>query len=222
MTEARRKTRLSPAPLIHPGATVTGCRLGRFTEISPFSSLTEVDLGDYSYVTGFCDIIYSSIGKFCSIAAHSRIHPVNHPMQRPTTSHVTYRAADYFADAEHEEHFFDWRRASRVHVGNDVWIGHGGIVLAGRTVGDGAVVAAGAVVTKDVAPYTIVGGNPARVLKRRFSEAIGLRLQALAWWDWSHAQLGLALPDFRNLPIEAFLEKYEAQLPPENTKRSAT
>jgi serine acetyltransferase len=65
------------------------------------------------------------------------------------------------------------------------------------------------VVTKDVAPYTIVGGNPARVLKRRFDERSAERLQRLAWWDWSHEQLRQALPDFRTLPIEAFLDKYE-------------
>lgn len=201
-------TRLGPQPTVHDGAIVKDCTLGRYTEISPYASLTEVELGDYSYVTSYSEIIYSTIGKFCSIAAHSRIHPVNHPMQRPTTSHFTYRAADYFEDASFEADFFDWRRASRVTIGHDVWIGHGGIVLAGRTVGTGAVVAAGAVVTKDVVPYTIVGGNPARVLKRRFDERISEQLQQLAWWDWSHDQLGKALPDFRKLPIEAFIEKY--------------
>ena len=203
-------TRLGIAPMIHPGAVVTACTLGRYTEVSPFTSLTEVELGDYSYVTGYCEIIYTTIGKFCSIAAHSRIHPVNHPMQRPTTSHITYRAADYFANESHEADVFDWRRASRVIVGHDVWIGHGGIVLAGRTVGTGAVVAAGTVVTKDVAPYTIVGGNPARVLKRRFDERTSERLLELAWWDWSHEKLRQALPDFRKLPIEAFLDKHGA------------
>ncbi len=203
-------TRLGEQPTIHEGATVTRCTLGRYTEVSPFASLTEVELGDYSYVVGYSEIIYSTIGKFCSIAAHTRIHPVNHPMQRPTTSHLTYRAADYFEGESHEADFFDWRRASRVNIGHDVWIGHGGIVLAGRTVGNGAVVAAGAVVTKEVAPYTIVGGNPARVIKRRFDERTAERLQRLAWWDWSHEQLRVALPDFRKLPIEAFLEKHGA------------
>jgi phosphonate metabolism protein (transferase hexapeptide repeat family) len=204
------KTRLSETPLIHPGATVTASTLGRYTEVSPHTSLTEVELGDYSYVTGYCEIIYTTIGKHCSIAAHARIHPVMHPMQRATQSHFTYRAADYFAGEEHEPDFFDWRRASRVHIGHDVWTGHGAIILAGRRVGSGAVVGAGSVVTRDVAPYTIVGGNPARVLKRRFDERTSERLLSLAWWDWNHAQLQASLPDFRTLPIEAFLEKHGA------------
>ena len=72
-------------------------------------------------------------------------------------------------------------------IGHDVWIGHGAIVLPGRTVGDGAVIAAGAIVTKDVAPYTIVAGNPARPDSPALSGShIAARLERLAWWHWSH------------------------------------
>jgi hypothetical protein len=101
-----------------------------------------------------------------------------------------------------------------VQIGHDVWIGHGAIVLPGRSIGTGAVVAAGAVVTKDVPAYTIVAGNPARPIRRRFPEDTSNRLVTLAWWDWDHAALRSALPDFRNLSIEAFLEKYERAADP--------
>ncbi|MBV8428124.1 MAG: hypothetical protein JOZ88_12860, partial [Hyphomicrobiales bacterium] len=104
---------------------------------------------------------------------------------------------------------FDWRRSHRVALGNDVWVGHGAIVLPGRRIGDGAVIAAGAIVTKDVPPYTIVGGNPARIIRPRFPRAIAERLSRLAWWDWSHGELRRALPDLRALTIEQFLGKYE-------------
>ena len=83
-------------------------------------------------------------------------------------------------------------------------------MLPGRNIGTGAVIAAGAIVTKEVAPYTIVGGNPARVIKRRFPEAVAERLIELQWWDWDHETLRRALPDFRKLDVEAFLEKYQA------------
>src|SRR5262249_58694753 len=98
-----------------------------------------------------------------------------------------------------------------VVIGNDVWIGHGAIVLPGRAIGDGAVVAAGAVVTKDVPAYAVVAGNPARPIRERFAPAIAARLQALAWWDWPHERLRLALPAFRSLSAEAFLDRYETQ-----------
>ena len=85
------------------------------------------------------------------------------------------------------------------------------MILPGRSIGTGAVVGAGTILTRDVAPYTIVVGNPGRVVRRRFPETIAERLQTLAWWDWDHARLHRALPDFRTLPIEAFLERYEVE-----------
>jgi hypothetical protein len=96
-----------------------------------------------------------------------------------------------------------------VTIGHDVWIGHGAIILPGRSIGTGAVVAGGAIVTKDVAPYTIVAGNPVRPIRPRFPAAIADGLMALGWWDWEHDRLRGALADFRALSVEAFLEKHE-------------
>jgi phosphonate metabolism protein (transferase hexapeptide repeat family) len=171
--------------------------------------MLEVVLSDYSYVVNDSDIAYARIGKFCSIAAMTRINPGNHPMHRVSQSHFTYRAGAYFPSETDEQEFFAWRRAYRVVIGNDVWVGHGAIILPGRTIGDGAVVAAGAVVTKDVAAYAIVAGNPARMIRPRFPSDIATRIQALAWWDWPHARLRETLPHFRALSAEAFLQHYE-------------
>lgn len=202
-------TRLSTDPLVDPTATVTACRLGVYTEVAARTKLHEVVLDDYSYIMNDSEAAYTTFGKFCSIAPMTRIHPVNHPMTRASQSHFTYRASWYFEGADDDSSLFAWRRAQTVTIGHDVWIGHGAIVLPGRTIGTGAVVGAGAVVTKDVAPYTIVAGNPARVIRARFPDAIVARLQRLAWWDWSHEALATALPDFRRLPIEEFLDRYE-------------
>ncbi|GLR91599.1 hypothetical protein GCM10007857_83170 [Bradyrhizobium iriomotense] len=166
-------------------------------------------MGDYSYVENDSQIAYTTIGKFCSIAAMTRINPGNHPMHRASQSHFTYRASAYFPGESEEAEFFDWRRQHQVHIGHDVWIGHGAIVLPGRNVGTGAVVAGGAIVTKDVPAYTIVAGNPARPVRRRFSDDIAGRLARLAWWGWDHESLQAALPDFRKLTIDEFLSKYE-------------
>jgi phosphonate metabolism protein (transferase hexapeptide repeat family) len=210
MTQACARPRtLSTVPLIDPTASVRDSRLGVYSEVGARTKLLEVELGDYSYVVNDSDIAYATVGKFCSIAAMTRINPGNHPMQRASQSHFTYRASAYFAGEADEDQFFAWRRSHRVTIGHDVWIGHGAIVLAGRSVGTGAVIAAGAVVTKDVTDYAIVAGNPARLVRRRFPDSVAERLQRLAWWNWSHDRLHAALSDFRSLAVSEFLDKYE-------------
>ncbi|MBX9710194.1 MAG: chloramphenicol acetyltransferase [Xanthobacteraceae bacterium] len=202
---------LSVQPLIDPTATLRDSRAGAYCEVGARTILQEVTLGDYSYVVNDSQITYATIGKFCSIAAMTRINPGNHPMHRAAQAHLTYRASAYFPGEPDEKEFFDWRRGYHVTIGHDIWIGHGAIVLPGRSIGTGAVIAAGAVVTKDVPGYTIVGGNPAKPIRRRFSHDIAKRLIALAWWDWSHEELRVALPDFRHMPVEEFLGKYESR-----------
>jgi hypothetical protein len=93
-------------------------------------------------------------------------------------------------------------------VSNDVWIGHAAIVLPGVTVGDGAVLAAGAVVTRDVAPYTIVGGVPARQIRERFNRDIAAQLARIAWWDWPFETIMARLPEFQSTDIEAFCARW--------------
>lgn len=208
---APKDTPLQPplglAPSIHPWADVRESRLGPWTAIGPRTDVIETTMAAYSYVVNDSDIIYSTIGKFCSIAAHVRINPGNHPTWRASQHHFQYRASSYGL-GEDEAGFFDWRREDSVTIGHDVWIGHGAILLAGVTVANGAVVGAGAVVSKDVEPYTIVAGVPAKPIHRRFGPEIAEALEALAWWDWPHEVVKAALDDFRTLEVEAFIEKY--------------
>jgi phosphonate metabolism protein (transferase hexapeptide repeat family) len=204
-------TKLSLVPAVDPTAILKDARLGAYTEVGARAKLLDVELGDYSYVVNDSDIAYATIGKFTSIAAMTRINPGNHPMERASQSHFTYRASAYFDDAQDDAAFFAWRRGHHVSIGHDVWIGHGAIVLPGRNVGTGAVIGAGAVVTKDVPAYAIAVGNPARVLRQRFSDDIAARMQLLAWWDWPHDRLRAALPDFRALAAAQFLDVYEPQ-----------
>lgn len=203
--------KLSTSPTVDPTATLKDARLGAYTEVGARTKLLEVELGDYSYVVNDSDIAYATIGKFTSIAAMTRINPGNHPMERASQSHFTYRASAYFAGEQDDAAFFAWRREHHVTIGHDVWIGHGAVVLPGRNIGTGAVVGAGAVVTKDVPAYAIAVGNPARVLRQRFPDDIAARMLQLAWWDWPHDRLRVALPDFRALSAARFLDIYERQ-----------
>ena len=201
-------TRLSQQPSVHETAIVIHSELGRYTEVAERCHVTESVLGDYSYMMRECEVWAARIGKFVNIASHVRINATNHPVWRATLHHFTYRAGDYFDDAEHETAFFDWRRDNAVTIGHDVWIGHGATILPGISVGNGAVIGAGAVVSRDVAPYTIVGGVPAKLIRERFPPEIAERMDMLSWWDWEHTRLHAALEDFRALDAAQFIEKY--------------
>lgn len=202
---------LSETPRIHDNAVVESCQLGPYSEIYSFTNLIETTVGAYSYIENYSQAIYSHIGKFCAIAAQVRINAVNHPMRRACQSNLSYRSSKFFVGETDDLEFFEARRKSRVTIGNDVWIGHGAIILPGTRIGTGAVVAAGAIVTKDVGDYEIVAGNPARVIRRRFSADIAAHLLEIAWWDWSHERLQAALHDFRSLTIEEFVAIHEVR-----------
>lgn len=166
------------------------------------------DFGDYAYCDQLADIANTSVGRFSNIAAMTRIGPTDHPWTHAAQHHFLYRSSYYWDDVEDDADFFAARAARRTVLGADCWIGHGAIVKPDVTVGIGAIVAAGAVVTRDVAPFMIVAGVPAQPLRARFAPSVADRLLALAWWDWDHDRLRRALPDFRALPAEAFLERY--------------
>jgi phosphonate metabolism protein (transferase hexapeptide repeat family) len=198
-------------PVIHSGAHVKNSKLGAYVEIAEGTRVLDSVLGDYSYTDRFADIAYSFLGKFVNVAAFSRINPGEHPHHRASLHHFMYRSSYYWPEEADEQLVFDWRRSRPVHVGHDTWIGHGAIIMKGVTIGNGAIVASHAVVTKDVPPYAIVGGLPAKLIKWRHPQHLADRLQSMAWWDWDHDKLRLALPDFRALSAEAFIEKYEGQ-----------
>ena len=204
---ASRGKHLGEKPSVHRTASVRATRFGRWCEVGARTKVAESSFGDYSYVVNDSDIIHAAIGKFCSIAAHTRLNPGNHPLDRVMLSHVGYRSSAYGLGPD-DPAFFDWRRSSPVTLGHDVWIGHGAVVLAGVTVGTGAAVGAGTIVTKDVPEFAVVVGNPGRVLRLRFSDAVIADLLRIAWWDWPHERIGAAMQDFRTLGAEEFCARY--------------
>ena len=203
-------TRLNAdAPYMHPECDVVNSIFGRYTELGHGTRMINTTFADYSYTDRYADVANARIGKFANIAAFSRIGPTAHPMELTSMHHMLYRSDDYWEDTPRWTDFFEKRASCITTLGHDTWVGSQAQIMPEVTIGTGAVVAAGAVVTKDVAPYMIVAGVPAVPIRERFTQSIADRLQALAWWDWDHGILHNALMDFRVLKAEAFLEKYE-------------
>jgi phosphonate metabolism protein (transferase hexapeptide repeat family) len=208
--DTQPKPKITRTPVIHTTAQIRDAKIGNYVEIHEYVNVRDSTVGDYSYLQEYVGLLNTDLGRFCAVAAMTRMGAPNHPYTRVTQHRLTYTPEYYWPEKQRDAAFFADRGVDRVVVGNDVWFGHGATVLPGVTIGDGAVIAAGAVVTKDVAPYTIVGGVPARQIKRRFDQRSADRLQKLAWWNWDDDRIAGAVDDFRALPVEAFLEKYGA------------
>jgi chloramphenicol O-acetyltransferase type B len=168
-----KKCRIDLKSRLAPGCHILGNTL-----------ILESEIGVYSYIGQNSIVQFATIGSFCSIANDVLIGLGAHPTNHFSTSPLLYRKRNTF-NIEVVEADYEFSEYRPVRVGHDVWIGARAIILGGVTIGDGAVVAAQAVVTKDVPPYAIVGGIPARVIKTRFSASKISKLLTLQWWSWS-------------------------------------
>ena len=163
---------------------------------------SDINIGDYSYLSGprtFVDGL--KMGKYCSIARQVTIGVKGHNYHWVTTSPILTSAFYGFINQDLAE-----PNKADVVIGNDVWVGMNANIMRGVTIGDGAVIAADAVVTKDVPPYAIVGGNPARIIKYRFSPEIIAKLLEIKWWDWEENLIKDRINDFYS--IEDFVNRY--------------
>ncbi|MCL6459403.1 MAG: acetyltransferase [Gorillibacterium sp.] len=200
------EVKLSAEPFIDITSHVENSLLGEWTSIGSGNKITEAVVGDYTYTKEDVTINYTDIGKFGNIASHVCINPVQHPMDRVTQHHMTYRRKTYGLADTDDNLFFDWRRTQRVTIGHDVWIGHGAIITKGVSVGTGAIVGSGAIVTKDVPPYAIVVGVPAQPIRMRFSAEIVQQLLQIAWWDWPRVMIEAHFDELND--VHAFIKKF--------------
>lgn len=143
-------------------------------------------IGKYTYISAHSSVIHTSIGNFCSIAAGVAIGGGAHNIDAVSTSPVFSTRKNIFG-VNFGNNTFDPFKETQ--IGNDVWIGNRSIILQGITIGDGAVIGAGSVVTKDVEPYSVVAGNPARVLRKRFDKNTIEELLKTEWWNFSDNDL---------------------------------
>ena len=172
----------------------SGCRIDKESSLAANTHILEncevsrSRINEYSYVGKNSIIQNAEIGKFCSIAREVFIGLGTHPIDEFSTSTLFYRRKNTFG-IELMDRDLEFEEYRKTEIGNDVWIGARAMILDGVKIGHGAIIAAHAVVTKDVPPYAIVGGVPARIIKYRFGEDRIRKLLALSWWNWDLAEI---------------------------------
>jgi acetyltransferase-like isoleucine patch superfamily enzyme len=169
------------------------------------SDIRKSTIDDFSYISNNTKICRTTIGKFCSIGPNSLVgglgkHPTNLISTHPIFYSPTWHSSISFVGKQYYEEF------AQTLIGSDVWIGANVTILDGIKVGNGAIVAAGAVVTKDVPDYAVVGGVPAKVIKYRFTDPKIKQLLSLKWWDYPHEILSKHHQLFRHSDISKIEE----------------
>ena len=190
---------------------------------------TQIEVGDYTIYNDFVanpllfeknNVLYHYpilrekliIGKFCSIACGTKFlfNCANHSLK----SLSTYTFPLFYEEWELEKSNITtaWDNKGDIVIGNDVWIGYEAVIMAGVHIGDGAIIAARAVLTKDVPPYTIVGGTPAKEIRKRFDAEVIQQLLMLKWWDWSTDEIRQCLPYIMEGKINELLTRNKERL----------
>ena len=189
----------------------------------------QIEVGDYTIYNDFVanpllfeknNVLYHYpihrekliIGKFCSIACGTKFlfNCANHALK----SLSTYTFPLFYEEWELEKSNITtaWDNKGDIVIGNDVWIGYEAVIMAGVHIGDGAIIAARAVVTKDVPPYTIVGGTPAKEIRKRFDAEVIQQLLLLKWWNWSTDKIRKCLPYIMEGKMNELLTRNEERL----------
>lgn len=186
---------------IGKNGTVVNSRLGNYVALGPQAVLFNTTVGNHTYLAQDVLAYHASIGSFCSIGPRVILGHGDHPTTRMSTSPEFYSPSsstgNSFAQHQNFEEF------APIAIGHDVWIGANAYIKQGITIGNGAIVASGAIVTKDVEAYSIVGGVPAKSIKKRFSEEVITTLLNLKWWEWADDSIRKHLSVFQkeNLTI---------------------
>lgn len=186
-----RDSTLSGLNVINSSAVITNSTFKERSRVGAYSKIVKSDIGKCTSIGPRCTIINVEIGSFCSISWNVTINARNHDVDFASTSAFPY--VKRFGYVE-----FDSINHSTAKIGHDVWIGTGAVLLEGIHIGNGAVVAAGSVVTKNVPPYAIVAGVPAKIIRYRFSEELINKITQSEWWLWSDDKLLDNIDMFKN------------------------
>ena len=167
-------------------AIVFDSKLGKKSKVQKHVSVLHSNIGRFTYVSEGSRIVYAEIGSFCSIGSNVIIGGGSHPIDFVSTSPVFVNGKNIF-------HFnfgnVKYNPFKKTIIGNDVWLGNNAIIIQGLTIGNGAIIGAGSVVTHDVPPYSIVAGVPAKIIRYRFSDEEIYKVSLSEWWNWSDDKL---------------------------------
>lgn len=178
---------LFPKKMIGANTTIDDCKIDNFVKISEYSYFYKSSVKSYTYFARFNSVMNTNVGKFCSIGDFSIIGAGNHPIDFISTSPIFYSPHAQCGVTFSDDTYFE--EMKKTNIGNDVWIGAYSMIMSGVKVGDGAIIAAGSFVNKDVEPYAIVAGTPAKLIRKRFSDEEINQLLMLKWWDNSEQWL---------------------------------
>src|SRR5690554_5437723 len=173
----------------------SGCKFSKTSDIRRFAKLFNTEIGRYSRVNSGCKLSYVSVKNFTAIGRDSSLGLGQHPMHYVSTQNIFYHKSKMNPSWYSPIDFTGENK--RIEIGNDVWIGVESLIMDGVKIGDGAVIGARSVVTKDVPPYAIVVGQPAKIIKYRFDKEIIERLLEIKWWNLSDEEISNKISFFR-------------------------
>lgn len=182
-------------------SSIRQCNIDKTSRICSEGNIIRCNIGRYSYIGDRCTVVNTEIGSFCSIADGCQIGNAYHPIEWVSTSPIFYSGKNIMKK-NYSKHEFDGFKKTVIE--NDVWIGANTLIKSGVKIGNGAIVGMGSVVTKDIPPYEIWAGNPAKYIRRRFSNEISEKLLEIKWWEYSEEKLSEESNKFNN--IELFIK----------------
>lgn len=189
------------------GTAIINSNIHKTSRINYGCNIVNVTMDRYSYCGNDCQFVSCDIGAFCSISDHVYIGGAEHPMNWVSTSPVFTKKRHSGPSKRFAEHVL--APTKRTAIGSDVWIGHGATIKSGVTIGHGAIVGSNALVTKDVPPYAVVGGVPAKVIKYRFEEDVIAQLLESRWWEAPNEIIDRYSNCFND--IQSFLANWQKQ-----------